>query len=212
MGLGAPQGPAAQSPQGELREQLVHVFHHGTQPPRGLAGELMEQFEVPAHHIAVAEPMGGQGHVGHHQGDHGARGVGGELHQGADDIGDDVLPQLLGDTGHLLDVGEDQVLPLVQGAHGLHAREVVVESLGGHDPGRLVIAGLERRVVLVSGFGVDAGDVFGEIDGHSFTLKATLDYSALVGGPGVLCSMLEGSLIPCGAGGGVLTQPCMFCF
>ena len=43
------------------------------QAARRLAGELVDQPQIAAHHLGIAEALGGQGHVPHHQGQHRAR-------------------------------------------------------------------------------------------------------------------------------------------
>ena len=168
MGLGTPEGPATQSAQGELAQELIHVLHHGAQAPGGLAGQQVQQAEITPQHLGVPQPAGGEGHVAHDQGEYGAGGVGGELHQGAHQIRDHVLPHLLGHRRGLLHIGEDQVLTPVQAAHGLHAGEVVLQTPGRHDPGGLLIAGFQGLLVGMLRLGLEAGDVFAEVDGHGF--------------------------------------------
>ena len=169
MGLGAPQGPAAQATQGEFGQQLVHVVHHGPQAARGLAGKLMDQAEEAAQQLGIPQTLGRQGQVGEQQSDDGAGGVGGELHHAGDDVDDDVLAHLLDHPRHLLDIGQHQVLAPAHAAHGAHPLQVVLQAPRGHDPRRLLITGFQGGVVVMVAR-VQATDVLAEVDAHGTCL------------------------------------------
>jgi hypothetical protein len=167
MGLSAPERPAAQTAERELGEQLVHVLHHRAQATRRLARQLMQQVEIPAHHLRIPESARGQRHAGHDERHHRPGGVRRELHQGAHHLGDDVLAHLLGDPRHLLHIGQDQVDALVQAAHRLDAGEVMLQPARRHDARGFVVARFQRLGVRVIRVGLEAGEVFGEVDAHS---------------------------------------------
>ena len=171
MGLGAPQGPAAQPPQGEFGQELVHVLHHGSQAPGGLAGKLVDQAEEATDQLGVPQTLGRQGQVGEQQGDDGAGGVGGEFHHAGDDVDDDVLADLLDHPRQFLDVGQHQVLAPAHAAHGAHALQVVLQAPGRHDPRRLLIAGFQGGVMVVVAR-VQATDVLAEVDAHGACLPS----------------------------------------
>jgi hypothetical protein len=156
--LRAPHGPAAQAAQGELGQQLVHVLHHRPQAAGRLAGQLVEQRQVAAQHVGVAQALGRQRQRRQDQGDDAAGRVRGELHHRLDDVWDDVFADLFGHARDFLHVSQHQVLPPVQRAHGAHALQVIVQAARRHHPLRLVVGRVQRLGVFVVVF-VQALDV-----------------------------------------------------
>ncbi|MCG7891538.1 MAG: hypothetical protein JAY75_05790 [Candidatus Thiodiazotropha taylori] len=139
VSLRTPHDPAPEATQCQLGEQFVQVLHHRAQTTRCLACHLVQQLEEAAHDFGIAKTGGRQRQVGHDQGDDTARGVRGEFHHRLDDVGNDVLADLLGHAGHLLDVGQDQVLAPAQCAEGAHAFDIVLQAAWRHDALRFVV-------------------------------------------------------------------------
>lgn len=61
VGLHAPECPAAKTAEGEHGQQLVEVGEQRAQGARGAAGELVDQGQVLAQQVVVAQPSGGGG-------------------------------------------------------------------------------------------------------------------------------------------------------
>ena len=141
------------------------MFHHRPQAARRLARQLVQQLEVAAQQLGVAEPGRRQRQVGQNQRYHRTRGQRRQLHQRLDDVGYDVLADFLRNHWHLLHVGHDEILALTQCAHRLDANEIILDALRRHDALRLEPRSL-NDLEVTEVVGIDALQVFGKLGMH----------------------------------------------
>ena len=167
ISLRSPGGPAAQAAQRQFGQQFAQRLHHRTQAARRLAGELMQQFEITAQQVGIAEPGCRQWQISENQRDHRTRGQRRQFHDGLDRIRHDVFADFLRHHRHFLHVGQHQVLALAQRAHGLDADQVILEPLRRHDALRLEPGGLDR-IEVTEVLGIDAFQVFGKLGVHGY--------------------------------------------
>ena len=148
VGLGAEVSPAAQAAEGKLGEQLVDVVQHRAQAARGPGGKLVNELQVLAQQIGVAEAPRGGRQAGEHQRDDLAGGHGGELHGRADGVANHVFTNLLDNQRHLLEVGHHEIGAAAQAGQSPGALQVVLQAGRRHDARGLVKRALERIAQL----------------------------------------------------------------
>jgi hypothetical protein len=170
VGLRAEVGPAAQAAQGQLGEQLVDMAQHRPQAAGRGGRQLVDEGQVAAQQLRVAQAPGRGRQAAEHQGDDLAGGHGRKLQCRAHAVADDVLAAFLGHQRHLLQIGNDQVTAPTQIAQRLGALQVVLQARRRHD-----VRGLDEGVFqdvthLVCGVLQDFFVVF-QFDAHMESLQ-----------------------------------------
>ena len=163
--LGAPHRPAAQSPEGELREQGLEAVEHRPHAPRRLGEEFPEQAQVAAEDLDVAQAAGGERRGGAHHGDDGAarlrRHAEGRLYQ----LVDGVLADLPCDLRCALDERDHEVGAAAQGLERARAAQVGFQPARREHARRLVPGGAQHFGRVVAELGQELVVVV-ELDGH----------------------------------------------
>ena len=139
---------------------------HWTQAARNLGGELVNEAEITAQQLGVAQPVG-RGRQGiEHELDDFAAHHRGELHGADDAVLEHVLANLFHHRRHGLDIGDNQLVAAPELRQAFGAFQPVVQALRRHDARGLGKARLERaahaRVERI-----ELGVVLLEIDAHA---------------------------------------------
>ncbi len=106
--LRPPQCPATQAAQRQLLQQRVQTLQHRPETPRRLGRQLVDQCEVLAQQIGIAQSPGRSRQAVEQGRDHAAPDHRRQLHHRAEQVRNDVVPDFLGDQRGLLDVAEYQ--------------------------------------------------------------------------------------------------------
>ncbi len=141
------------------------MAEHRPQPAAGLGRKAVDQLQIAAQQLGVAQPAGGGGQRREQKRNHLAGGHRTQLHRRADAIADHVFTAFARDGGHILEEGEHQVIAPAKAAQALGAFHVVGKPGGAHHPRGVVKGSFERVEQLGRGL-VEAGAVLVEVEGH----------------------------------------------